>query len=181
MRRVWIALIVLAALAACDRPATLSFVERELARKGEGQVGPRYAIAQGKLPTGFPWLFVAYRRAHGQICMGHAWLGEKKSDYQGACTFDDAPQPQIQNEVSFQDRSDTEQYMYGIVKDERSPKRILFRNGSATQDIPLIRNEHFPGELFYIDHRELPSLPETVELLDASGTVIVKVAYQQGG
>jgi hypothetical protein len=185
VRRYVVVAALLALLVACSsgsEPESGPYLVRLLKHKDRGQVGQRYLIANGKLPTGLDWYLIAYRREKGQLCVAHAWLEEKDNaeESTGYCPAVERPHRAIENDVSFQESGGEEQYLFGIVKDSGSPAKIRARRGDATQEIPLIRNEHFPGELFYIAHRDLPSLPETVELLDASGNLVLKLDYVWG-
>jgi hypothetical protein len=171
-----LALLLLVAVA-CGGGDDRVFAQ-ELKRKEAGQIGPKYVLGAGKLPDGFDWMFTAYRRAKGQICMGLSWAEKHANKYQGACTPDDEPRPAIYNSVVFITRDEEVQYMFGIAKRDGSPVKVRGILNDATQDIPLIDNRNFPDDLFYVAKRELPTVPDTIQLLDASNKVIVSLPFR---
>jgi len=155
-----------------------TFVSSELQRKESGQLGPKYVISRGRLPDGHPWLLTAYRRARGQICFGQAWRVKDGGSYEGKCTSDDKAREAIESQVTYPVRGDEPLYMMGIIIDTEHARYLHARRGDATQDFRLIRNTHFPRDAFYIGLIKVTPVPETVELIDASGAVIQSMPFR---
>jgi hypothetical protein len=171
------AFVALALIVACS--GSDAFVDGELGRKESGQLGPKIVITRGRLPDGNRWLFTAYRRARKQICYGQSW--EEKEDrghsYEGKCTQDNEPRTVIQNDVTYPGKNDEFQYMTGIVMGTRARTlRARFRDG--VQSFRLIRNAGFPGEAFFIGRIAPQTAPQTMELIDASGAVLLSEPYR---
>jgi hypothetical protein len=139
--------------------------------KDRGQQGPRHLIKAGTLPDDHRWLLVAYLRDEGQICAGQVWFENDGRDFRGTCTRTDGPPTVIFNGVTFPAKNDELKYMYGIITDPRV-RSVRAHRDAATQNLAVVTHESFPGKSFYIGRIELPEIPETVDLLDASGAVL---------
>jgi hypothetical protein len=153
----------------------------ELAARDKGQQGPRVIIARGALPNGRRWVLLAYRRVRAQICFIHVWYDTSGYESAGACTPEDKPK-QIQSTVTFPSQAEEFEYMVGTVANGTGAKLLRARNGTKTQDFPLLSNPRFAGITFFIGKVALPGarLPTTVELVDAAGTVVHSESFRWG-
>jgi hypothetical protein len=148
-------------------------LQNELASKEDGQQGPKTLITTGKLPDGQPWIFYAYHEGASVVCIRHAWIQKDGlGESEGTCSPPQGPKV-VQSSITYpriQGGAELRYYV-GIVNDARA-QTVRWRRGSATQDLKVYRDRSF-GELgFTIARLMLSSPPETIELLDATGSVI---------
>jgi hypothetical protein len=168
---------LLLAVAACSTTVTL---QDELARKEDGQRGPKVVITKGELPDGQPWIFYAYRKGTKVVCIRHAWIqkdGLRESE--GTCSPAEGPKI-VQSSVTFPRINGDQELRYYVVlvKDSRA-ERVRWRYQSHTQELSVFRQAMFGRELgFAIARLTLPAPPETIELLDAQGVVVHSEAFR---